>query len=135
MNVHNLKLQLGNVVTFAKRCTLSLSIFLSHNAVFILFFPALFALGLMPQANTFAIYFMEQIDMHVFGGTASTGLLCSLYALTRSILVAVVLWPLGYLAFNRLELEVREYLLRLQWNLYRKKISPQNIPNREAFIL
>ena len=82
--------------------SLPLSLPPSH-LVFILFFPVLFALGWLPQPDTFAIYFMEQIDMHIFGGTSSTGLLCSLYAITRNILVGVVLWPLGYAAFSNLE--------------------------------
>ena len=25
--------------------------------------------GLLPQINTFIMYFMEQIDVHIFGGT------------------------------------------------------------------
>uniref|UniRef100_A0A4W4EA62 Pecanex-like protein n=1 Tax=Electrophorus electricus TaxID=8005 RepID=A0A4W4EA62_ELEEL len=34
-------------------------------------FPISFLLGLLPQINTFIIYVLEQIDMHLFGGTAS----------------------------------------------------------------
>ncbi len=79
---------------------------LSHthtHTVFILFFPLLFAFGWLPQADTFVIFLLEQIDIHVFGGTPATGLICGFYALARSILVAAVLWPLGYAAFARLE--------------------------------
>ncbi|KAK1791867.1 hypothetical protein P4O66_013847 [Electrophorus voltai] len=32
-------------------------------------FPISFLLGLLPQINTFIIYVLEQIDMHLFGGT------------------------------------------------------------------
>uniref|UniRef100_A0A672N2V0 Pecanex-like protein n=1 Tax=Sinocyclocheilus grahami TaxID=75366 RepID=A0A672N2V0_SINGR len=32
-------------------------------------FPVTFLLGFFPQINTFVIYFLEQIDMHFFGGT------------------------------------------------------------------
>lgn len=32
-------------------------------------FPITFLLGLFPQINTFVIYFLEQIDIHLFGGT------------------------------------------------------------------
>jgi len=35
--------------------------------VFLLFFPILFMLGWLPQPDTFAIYFAEQLDIHVFG--------------------------------------------------------------------
>ena len=80
-----------------------------------MFFPLLFAFGLMPQANTFAIYFMEQVDMHVFGGTASTGLLCSCYAIARSLLAGVALWALGYAAFSQLEVEVGYLGICLYW--------------------
>ena len=54
--------------------SLSLSPFLPFSLppslpVFILFFPILFVWGLLPQADTFLIYLVEQIDMHIFGGT------------------------------------------------------------------
>uniref|UniRef100_A0A672MY36 Pecanex-like protein n=1 Tax=Sinocyclocheilus grahami TaxID=75366 RepID=A0A672MY36_SINGR len=35
-------------------------------------FPVTFLLGFFPQINTFVIYFLEQIDMHFFGGTDYT---------------------------------------------------------------
>ena len=37
--------------------------------VFLLFFPILFTLGWMPQFDTFFVILLEQIDMHIFGGT------------------------------------------------------------------
>lgn len=37
--------------------------------VFTLCFPLVFLLGLLPQANTCLMYLLEQVDMHVFGGT------------------------------------------------------------------
>ncbi len=80
---------------------------LSYFAVFILFFPILFLLGWMPQADTFSIYFLEQVDMHVFGGTASTGLVCSLYSILRSVFSSIVLWALGYAAFRYLDVSVQ----------------------------
>ena len=49
--------------------------------VLILFFPLLFAWGLLPQADTFVIYLAEQIDMHIFGGTGHTLTQHSLYSL------------------------------------------------------
>jgi hypothetical protein len=35
---------------------------------FILGFPLLFLIGFLPQVNTFAMYILEQLDTHVFGG-------------------------------------------------------------------
>lgn len=35
-------------------------------------FPITFLVGLFPQINTFTIYVLEQIDMHLFGGTGLT---------------------------------------------------------------
>lgn len=42
--------------------------------IFLLSFPLIFSLGLFPQINTFTMYFLEQIDMHVFGGNAAGSL-------------------------------------------------------------
>ena len=39
---------------------------------FVLFFPLIFVLGLLPQVNTFLMYVLEQIDIHVFGGNATS---------------------------------------------------------------
>lgn len=37
----------------------------------IMFFPVIFLFGLFPQVNTFLLFFLEQIDIHVFGGKAT----------------------------------------------------------------
>lgn len=37
--------------------------------VFALCFPVIFLFGLLPQVNTFVMCLLEQIDMHIFGGT------------------------------------------------------------------
>lgn len=71
--------------------------------IFILFHPLVFTLGWMPQFDTFLINILEQIDIHVFGGTASTGLVCSIYSLCRNLLVVGLLLPFGYTAFVYLE--------------------------------
>ncbi|XP_066534580.1 pecanex-like protein 2 isoform X2 [Hoplias malabaricus] len=55
-------------------------------------FPISFLLGLLPQINTFAIYFLEQIDMHFFGGTAATGLCSAVYCIVRSLVVLTLLY-------------------------------------------
>ncbi|XP_060780983.1 pecanex-like protein 1 [Neoarius graeffei] len=55
-------------------------------------FPITFLLGLFPQINTFVIYFLEQIDIHFFGGTAATGLYSAIYCISRSLLVLTLLY-------------------------------------------
>ena len=37
-------------------------------SVLLLCFPLIFTLGLLPQVNTFMMYTLEQIEIHVFGG-------------------------------------------------------------------
>lgn len=63
---------------------------------FILFFPLLFSLGLFPQINTFIMYLLEQVDMHLFGGNAMSNLLGSFYCIFRSVLAVVVLNGFAY---------------------------------------
>uniref|UniRef100_A0A8C7MZB3 Pecanex-like protein n=1 Tax=Oncorhynchus kisutch TaxID=8019 RepID=A0A8C7MZB3_ONCKI len=41
--------------------------------VFALCFPVIFLFGLLPQVNTFLMCLLEQVDMHIFGGTGKTG--------------------------------------------------------------
>lgn len=62
----------------------------------ILFFPVLFSLGLLPQINTFTMYLLEQIDMHVFGGNAVCSLTASFYCILRSILAVGILYGFAY---------------------------------------
>ena len=50
----------------------------------LLFFPLVFAFGLLPQLNTFALSCMEQIEMYVFGGTAQMGVVSALLNILRS---------------------------------------------------
>lgn len=40
-----------------------------HSPVFALCFPVIFLFGLLPQVNTFVMCLLEQIDMHIFGGS------------------------------------------------------------------
>lgn len=51
------------------------SLVLQALYIFLLSFPLIFSLGLFPQINTFTMYLMEQIDMHVFGGNAAGSLI------------------------------------------------------------
>ncbi|XP_078256157.1 pecanex-like protein 2 [Rhinoraja longicauda] len=57
-------------------------------------FPLIFLLGLLPQINTFVTYLLEQVDMHIFGGSAATGLISSLYGFFRSLLAVCLLYAL-----------------------------------------
>ncbi|XP_064214797.1 pecanex-like protein 1 isoform X2 [Tribolium castaneum] len=63
---------------------------------FILFFPVLFSLGLFPQINTFIMYLLEQVDMHIFGGNAMSSLLASFYCIFRSLLAVIVMNGFAY---------------------------------------
>ncbi|XP_025602906.2 pecanex-like protein 1 isoform X2 [Athalia rosae] len=64
--------------------------------IFLLCFPIVFSLGLFPQINTFLMYLCEHVDIHVFGGNATTGLISSLYCLGRSILTVLILYGFAY---------------------------------------
>ncbi|GFO35467.1 pecanex-like protein 1 [Plakobranchus ocellatus] len=77
--------------------------FLRHFfKIFILFFPVLFTLGLLPQVNTFLMYSLEQIDMHVFGGNATTSLMTSFFCVCRSCFALLVLYVFAYVSFKEI---------------------------------
>ncbi|BFZ12057.1 hypothetical protein BsWGS_15095 [Bradybaena similaris] len=78
-------------------------IFLGHFfKLFILSFPLLFTLGLLPQVNTFLMYMLEQIDMHIFGGNATTSLLTSFYCVCRSCFALVVLYGFAFASLKEI---------------------------------
>ncbi|XP_066574829.1 pecanex-like protein 3 isoform X2 [Amia ocellicauda] len=60
--------------------------------VFTLCFPLIFLFGLLPQVNTFIMCLLEQVDTHIFGGTATTSPLSALHSVLRSVLVAALLY-------------------------------------------
>nr|XP_057913037.1 pecanex-like protein 1 isoform X2 [Doryrhamphus excisus] len=64
--------------------------------VFTLCFPIVFFVGLLPQVNTFVMYLFEQLDIHVFGGNASTSLLSALYGFLRSVVTVALLYAFCY---------------------------------------
>ncbi|XP_074091926.1 pecanex-like protein 1 isoform X2 [Macrotis lagotis] len=64
--------------------------------VFTLCFPIVFFVGLLPQVNTFVMYLCEQLDIHVFGGNATTSLLAALYSFICSIVAVALLYGLCY---------------------------------------
>uniref|UniRef100_A0A8C3RND9 Pecanex-like protein n=1 Tax=Chelydra serpentina TaxID=8475 RepID=A0A8C3RND9_CHESE len=66
------------------------------SVVFTLCFPIVFFIGLLPQVNTFVMYLCEQLDIHVFGGNATTSLLAALYSFICSIVAVALLYGLCY---------------------------------------
>ncbi|XP_060711807.1 pecanex-like protein 3 isoform X3 [Hemiscyllium ocellatum] len=115
--------------------------------VFTLCFPAIFLLGLLPQVNTFFMYLLEQLDMHAFGGTATTSPMSAFYSFVRSLLVAVLLYgfcfgavkvpweaqhvPVLFSVFCGLLVALSYHLSRQSsdpttlWALIRSRLSPQ----------
>lgn len=67
---------------------------------FLLFLPIAFSLGLLPQVNTFFMYTLEQIDIHLFGGNATSSLKASAYCVLRSCLAVSILYGVAYVALN-----------------------------------
>uniref|UniRef100_A0A8C4GKI2 Pecanex-like protein n=1 Tax=Dicentrarchus labrax TaxID=13489 RepID=A0A8C4GKI2_DICLA len=115
--------------------------------VFALCFPVIFLFGLLPQVNTFVMCLLEQIDMHIFGGTATTSPLSSLFSLIRSMFVAALLYgfclgaisapwgdahvPVLFSVFCGLLLALSYHLSRqssdptILWSLVRSKLFPE----------
>ncbi|KAJ8308590.1 hypothetical protein KUTeg_013464 [Tegillarca granosa] len=80
------------------------------NTIFILCFPITFTMGLLPQVNTFVMYLLEQIDMHVFGGNATVSVGAAVYCLIRSLLAVSLLYvPCFFAVENRLKQMLRAY--------------------------
>lgn len=67
---------------------------------FLLFLPIAFSLGLLPQVNTFFMYTLEQMDIHLFGGNATSSLKASAYCVLRSCLAVSILYGVAYVALN-----------------------------------
>lgn len=83
-------------VVFVPEVVLGMS--LDVVCIVLLCFPLIFSLGLLPQINTFAMYFLEQVDMHVFGGNADSSLLGAFLCVLRSMLGVVILYGPLYAA-------------------------------------
>uniref|UniRef100_A0A8D3D6M2 Pecanex-like protein n=1 Tax=Scophthalmus maximus TaxID=52904 RepID=A0A8D3D6M2_SCOMX len=118
-----------------------------QDLLFALCFPVIFLFGLLPQVNTFVMCLLEQIDMHIFGGTATTSPLSSLFSLIRSVLVAALLYgfclgainapwgdahvPVLFSVFCGLLLALSYHLSRqssdptILWSLVRSKLFPE----------
>lgn len=63
---------------------------------FILFFPVIFVLGLLPQINTFLMYLLEQVDIHLLGGNATSSLLSAIYCVVRSLVAISIVIGFAY---------------------------------------
>ncbi|KAK6104128.1 Pecanex protein (C-terminus) family protein [Brugia pahangi] len=62
-------------------------------AVLLILLPIAFTFGLLPQVNTLVIHLLEQVEMNVFGGTASFSLLSGLIQISKSLMA------FGFLCF------------------------------------
>uniref|UniRef100_A0A8K9XKX4 Pecanex-like protein n=1 Tax=Oncorhynchus mykiss TaxID=8022 RepID=A0A8K9XKX4_ONCMY len=94
---------LYGVAVFSQFCSCFFFPPVRSSVVFTLCFPVVFFVGLLPQVNTFVMYLFEQLDIHVFGGNASTSLLSSLYSVLRSAVTVALLYGLCYGALKTWE--------------------------------
>lgn len=65
-------------------------------SVILLLMPILFSFGLFPQINTFLMYVLEQVDMHIFGGNAVCSLLSAFLGVFRSVLTCCLLYGFAF---------------------------------------
>ena len=64
-------------------------------------FPVIFLFGVLPQPVTFIFVWIEQIQMHLFGGSGSISLTGLIIQLSSSLLTVGILVGVGYTsAFN-----------------------------------
>ncbi|KAK6621304.1 hypothetical protein RUM43_011610 [Polyplax serrata] len=75
----------------------------------LLFFPILFTLGFFPQINTFCLYVLEQVDMHVFGGNAMSSLVGAAYCILRSTVTVIFIYGFAYGALS--EVKTSQHIL------------------------
>jgi hypothetical protein len=64
--------------------------------VIILCFPFLFSVGIFPQFNTFLMYLLEQIDIHILGGNATASLSAGFVSILKSLVAIGVLYGFAY---------------------------------------
>ncbi|TMS34665.1 hypothetical protein L596_002206 [Steinernema carpocapsae] len=69
-------------------------------AYLILLLPLAFTFGVLPQVNTMVMHLAEQVDMHMFGGTASFSLWSSVFQLAKSLFCVSVLSGFSFLAYR-----------------------------------
>ncbi|KAM9708466.1 pecanex-like protein 1 isoform 1-T1 [Menidia menidia] len=94
----SLKITSSRITLYGVALTSSLVLTSARDLVivFTLCFPIIFFVGLLPQVNTFVMYLFEQLDIHVFGGNASTSLLSALYSVLRSVVTVALLYGFCY---------------------------------------
>ena len=80
------------------KCYWFFQVLLARNIVyaFLLFFPLIFVLGLLPQINTFVMYLLEQVDIHLLGGNATSSLLSAIYCVIRSLVAISIVIGFAY---------------------------------------
>ncbi|XP_071961858.1 pecanex-like protein 1 isoform X2 [Antedon mediterranea] len=98
---------------------------------FVLLFPIIFLLGLLPQCNTFAMYVLETVDIHIFGGNATTGVGAACYAAARSVFTVLILCGFAYGAFASENAEMSVFfsvfcalLVPISYHLSRSACNP-----------
>ncbi|KJH46755.1 pecanex protein [Dictyocaulus viviparus] len=69
-------------------------------ATFLVLLPFAFTMGWLPQVNTLVHHLLEQLEMHIFGGTASLGVLSAVLQIIKSLLCWTLLGGLSALAFS-----------------------------------
>ncbi|EJD75556.1 hypothetical protein LOAG_17322 [Loa loa] len=62
-------------------------------SILLILLPIAFTFGLLPQVNTLALHLLEQVEMNVFGGTASFSLLSGFIQISKSLMA------FGFLCF------------------------------------
>uniref|UniRef100_A0A158P6Q6 Pecanex-like protein n=1 Tax=Angiostrongylus cantonensis TaxID=6313 RepID=A0A158P6Q6_ANGCA len=65
-------------------------------ATFLVTLPFAFTMGWLPQVNTLIHHVLEQLEMHIFGGTASLGVFSAVLQIIKSLMC----WALCNLAFS-----------------------------------
>lgn len=65
-------------------------------SIILLLFPILFSFGLFAQVNTFLMYALEQLDMHIFGGNAVCSLVSGFLGVCRSLFACCMLYGFAF---------------------------------------
>ncbi|EDV23694.1 uncharacterized protein TRIADDRAFT_26875, partial [Trichoplax adhaerens] len=93
MYLYGLRINNPTVVLFARDLMIVITMLL----------PFLFLLGIFPQVNTFCLYFLEQVDIHVFGGSALTSLHAAVFTIIRNIALVALNYAICYAALPSTE--------------------------------
>ena len=67
----------------------------------IVLLPIIFLFGLLPQCTTFVLFSLEQIDVHILGGTAKSSLISSVFSfisssVTVTLLSFLAMWAIDH---------------------------------------